>query len=258
MTRIGWRLVWLAALCVCGHCSYDPIPADPIPDNPALHPTLWLRMEEAPPTPDNILDSAAGHAVRCVNGVCPVATAGVQGHGQGFRFSGGEQLQVDWRSDLDGRMGYTVAVWARLDEVPAPYSCAFAQPNNTDSGDGDSFALCADASDTIYVYATSATQDPDATLTGSGARVELHDWHHLAATWDPAERLRLLYVDGLRVAEAGSPALEFDDRVLVVGADLVFSNGTGVDMFHWRGALDDLMFFPAALSTAEIQRLAAH
>jgi hypothetical protein len=254
---IGWRLVWIVILGACGRSGFDPIDAPPLVTPSHVDPTLWLPMDDDPPMSGNIVDRARGHAVRCLNDACPIATAGARG--RGFLFSGVEQLQVDWTSDLDGRLGYTIAVWARLDRVPAPYACAFAEPNNTDAGDGDSFALCADSNDEIYVYATSAMADPEATLMGGPhARIDLDSWHHLAATWNPVLGRRILYVDGGSVAvETGGPALTFDKGALVVGADLVFSNGSGKDMYHWRGALDDLMFFPSALSDTEIQQLAA-
>jgi hypothetical protein len=51
-------------------------------------------------------------------------------------------------------------------------------------------------------------------------------------------------------------SIRFSQAAVLVGKDLKLDGGAGTPAYPWRGALDDIMFFPRALQDAEIAQLA--
>jgi hypothetical protein len=186
--------------------------------------------------------------------------------GKGLRFSN-QQLQIRGLPGLDGKTGYTVAVWATLDRFPlegnplaSRFSCAASKPNRTaipapPANDGNSFALCIEPNHRTYVYSTSETRDDGLIAAdGYGQILNIGEWHHIAATWDTVCKTQVLYFDGCRVNSRAGIEIRFDPGDVFVGAD-----NLGVDSaaptYHWNGVLDDFLVYNRALGDAEIKGL---
>ena len=94
---------------------------------------------------------------------------------------------------------------------------------------------------------------------GAYAEVEVpwevapEQWVHLAGTWDGA--LLTLWIDGQEVGTTESPAFEFDEQPIFVGADDDHAE-TGPEGF-FAGGIDDVRLYRRALAADEIAALAA-
>jgi hypothetical protein len=280
---LRWNSSGLAVLCVvacaCGRIDFDPIPLTPVEPGscalaspfdascappPSVHAALtgaalWLAMNETDPGA-GITDTAGTHRARCT-GNCPTAIA--DGPHRGFLFSG-QTLQIDWAADLDGSHGYTVAVWARLDDAATSGNdaCAVTESNEThmvDPGDGNSFSLCVINGTTVYDFTTNDGTSPGYDSQGAmgpHAMLTLGAWHHLALVWNAACHTKTLYVDGCRVNATDDVNIQFDDQPFIVGADLRLTSPSTTG-FLWPGALHDFLFFDHPLGESQIRLLAA-
>jgi hypothetical protein len=251
-TRSRW--LWLAVLTACGRSGFDPLgdaPGANASGDVRSSARLWLQMEESDPQSRMIGDTGVGdHTVLCATQQCPTSALGK--HGKGFRFTG-QQLQVVWQPDLDASRGYTIAMWAVLDQAPATgdFACGFTEPV-AQVLDGNSYSLCATSSRTPYAFTTDATGGSQDELTlGVMAPAT---WVHLAASWEPVGIMgmgnKTFYVNG--VATSSVVHIDFDQSPPVVGADM-----STTPVYFWNGVLDDVVFFDRVLTQSEIVELAA-
>jgi hypothetical protein len=203
-------------------------------------------MEDRDPS-SSIVDAAGNHAVSCA-AFCPTSTAAGR-HGNGFRFSGQQYLQIAAPDLQSIRRAYTIAIWAYPEALPSEESCAFTKPSGLPNYDGNSFSLCFDKGGKPYEYTTKASAPQEQTLYGPPLPVM--QWHHLAASWDGVAKK--LYVDG---TAQGQVVFEiyFDDGIPVVGADANV-DATNPRAF-WTGILDDAVLYDRVLTQEELCALA--
>jgi hypothetical protein len=86
--------------------------------------------------------------------------------------------------------------------------------------------------------------------TSSADAVKRGEWHHIAVTYNPADRSITYYVDGK--VDTTVYALPFEKTLgdIRIGSHKTTRN-------YWHGKLDDLYIFRGILSPREIQRLRA-
>jgi len=95
------------------------------------------------------------------------------------------------------------------------------------------------------------------TLRSGSARLEINEWHHIAATWETtsvagATNGTRLYIDGIKVDSSPQVIAFHDvDKDLVVGSNIT-SNEAGD---HFNGYMDDIFIFDRKMTEAEIQSL---
>jgi hypothetical protein len=204
-------------------------PVHTIPDGAAL----WYRFDGDPAA--GVVDSIGGHTGTCGTD-CPALVAGK--FGAAYKFNG-QMISTPSAADLQPNGGFTVAVWARVDAAPGGTY-------------GDFICKQQGGTDASYCLAITTALQPNfytnGTATLNTPAIALGEWHHYAMTWDGATKLA--YVDGARAASADLGAVPADSGVFQVGAE---QDNT---KFQLDGALDDLVFYDAVLSGAQIMQLA--
>lgn len=86
--------------------------------------------------------------------------------------------------------------------------------------------------------------------TSSADAVKRGEWHHIAVTYNPADRSITYYVDGKVDATVYAPPFEKTLGDIRIGSHKTTRN-------YWHGKLDDLYIFRGILSPKEIRRLRA-
>ncbi|MHC4331910.1 MAG: LamG domain-containing protein [Planctomycetota bacterium] len=75
------------------------------------------------------------------------------------------------------------------------------------------------------------------------------NWHRIALIWNGSKRM--LYVDGVSVAEDSRTGLNVSNTGLNFGVGSHYASGT-----YWSGMIDDVRIYDVALSTEQIGALA--
>lgn len=213
------------------------------PDEPEL--VLWLELEGA--KNGVVIDASeyAGHGA-CGRLTCPEPTRGVVG--QAGWFDGEDDLvsvpHAPWLETTDG---FTIAAWLYLEGVPPPgHHAVLAKPlgESLDNSwelyfDGPVLTLGMVSQGEHHGVYVPWTDMPDA-------------WVHLAGTWDGMTLT--LWIDGEEAGSVASPAVEFDEHPVLVGADddhmILGLSG------HLLGAVDDVRVYRRALAPDEVVGLA--
>jgi hypothetical protein len=198
----------------------------------------WFPMD----TGSGAIDVVGGADATC-NATCPPLGSGHAG--SGLHFDGTDECLSAPASALSPPE-ITVAIWVRQDadgELAAVSKRVDVAGNilNTwelESGGGSAYAWTTDDGGTSNLQI----------LTDSA--FSLGAWHHLAGTFDGANRL--LYVDGVQVAAGTMGAFDYDAHPIEIGCD---DNSGDGELFS--GDLDELQIYDRALSGAEIAALAA-
>lgn len=212
------------------------------PEEPEL--ALWLELEGVMNGEATDASEHAWHGT-CAPLTCPELTRGAVG--QAVWFDGEDDLVVvphaPW---LETTEGFTIAAWVRLDGLPPPgHHAVLAKP----------LGEAIDNSWELYF------DGPELTL-GMASNGEHYGvfvpwmvmpevWVHLAGTWDGMTLT--LWIDGDEAGSIPSPAVEFDDHPVMVGAD---DDHLGGPSGFLLGAVDDVRVYRRALAPDEILVLA--
>ncbi len=99
--------------------------------------------------------------------------------------------------------------------------------------------LCADPSDgNLMTELKSSARDGTELL--SQTIITDGDWHRLGLVWDGSSRM--LYVDGIVVAEDTQDSLEVSEKRLYIGTGKAMESGT-----YWSGLIDDVRIYNRAV-----------
>ena len=148
--------------------------------------------------------------------------------------------------DLDGFTAITLAAWVSPDDTQSSDGCCGGIVTKYASGDLVSWGLDIQGAEIRFVY-------PGAEFSSSGVDLILHEWRHVAATWDGSD-VRL-YVDGQEVAHGQDlfTAMPNADVDVNIGAFRAFAGGQRSAFFS--GLIDEVYVFDRALNAVEIQAL---
>jgi hypothetical protein len=205
---------------------------------------LWLALERAPK--GEVLDSSSymGDG-SCRASSCPAGARGAVG--AGALFDGVDDVIVvphaPW---LETTEAFTLAVFVRIGIAPFEHRAVLTKP------------LGSLTQNTWELYI--ASQIVNLTMASGGIvhtvqlpwGFEPDQWVHLAGRWDGGTLS--LWVDGQVVDSVESPAIEFDDQPVLVGAD--DDHGTNGPMGYFLGSIDDVRVYRRALTGDEIAALA--
>ena len=105
----------------------------------------------------------------------------------------------------------------------------------------------------LYIYPEVATTHYGSFMGGranlsSANAVKRGEWHHIAVTYNPADRCITYYVDGKVDATVYAPPFEKTLGDIRIGSHKTNRN-------YWNGKIDDLYIFKGILSPTEIQRV---
>lgn len=206
---------------------------------------LWLALDRAPL--GDVLDSSSymGNGA-CEGTGCPASGPGVVGAGASYDGQD-DVIVVPHAAWLETTDGFTVATFIRIGDVPLDFRSIVAKP--VGAANENTWEMF--FQDQLITFGMSSG--------GSYYAVEVpwqaapDQWTHLAGTWDGG--LVTLWIDGEAVGTADSPAFEFDEQPILVGADddhVV----TGLEGF-FLGGIDDVRVYRRALAADEIAVLAA-
>ncbi|MDX6682847.1 MAG: hypothetical protein QOG94_2886 [Solirubrobacteraceae bacterium] len=230
------------AVDLASHCVYVAGPASPnaklarlcpagAAEIAADHPLAWYRLGE--PSGSAMLDSSGGaHDGACVNGVTfglPGALSGDASTARGFD---GRAAYCYVNGITAPTSAYTIEGWMKLS---APVSGTIA-----DHGSAGAIYVQADR------YCMRNAWESLCTPAGAPAPT-VGAWHHVAATWSAPSTVARLYVDGTLVASAPNGARPSGSSTFYVGY--------GQSAPWFTGTLDEIAYYPTALSAA---RIAAH
>lgn len=180
--------------------------------------------------------------------VCP-STAPVPGNVCNLDFATGEFVRVSNSPDLRPTH-ITVSAWVRNDGTPTTFD--YILTKNLTGGFG-SYAFYTGGGAGLFFYVSGATFHlspfaPPAIWDG--------EWHHIAGTYDGVD-VRL-YVDGIEVGGGTPYAGGITYGVAVLGGDLTIGSwATFTEFFDWKGDIDDVRIYNAALNADEIALLAS-
>lgn len=207
-----------------------PPPGHTVPANP----TIWLRFDDAPA--DGVLDSGTGHTATCTS--CPALVTGK--FAGAYQFTGTNRVDVAAGADLGPGVGFTVAAWVRIDTAPTSVGVIGCKNQGTLDC---TYALLMSATSTPTYHSANATQ------AAAAAAIQLGAWHHMAMTWNGANRIG--YVDGVMATNVATATMVNDAAtVLSIGA----RNASPALTFS--GSIDDFVYYNRVLSATELTQLA--
>jgi hypothetical protein len=248
--------VLLVGLPVIG-ASSRPEPERPEPVRPQAgppaqasppRPAAWWRFEE--PAGSTAYDSS-GHGADATIGGGATRTAVPGGHA--LTFDGGGHVTAPGpvvRTD----QAFTIAAWVRLDETGG-WGTVVSEHHGAHAPDVVLLDYDAEHRDWAFMVPErhKGWAMGDETVF-SGLRPVSGRWVHLAAVHDPAGRRVCLYVGGALEACRTRTSLTRANGPLDIGR--AFQDGAPSD--GWRGAIDDVRVFPAALTRAQVGDVAGH
>lgn len=226
----------------------DPAPPSNRPEQPRLPtPVAWWRFEE---TGGPTAFDSSGHNAHAVIGGDVTRTTVPGGHA--LEFDGGGHATARGpviRTDT----AFTVAAWVRLD-APGQSGTVISEHHGT--RDPDVILLDYDAEHTDWAFMFPERHKGwamgDETVF-SGLRPASRTWVHLAAVFAPAAHRVCLYVAGNLEACRTRATITRADGPLDIGRALVKGEPTD----GWHGAIDDVRVFATALTSAQIEEVAA-
>jgi hypothetical protein len=213
---------------------------EPGPPPPGL--VAWFKF-------DNIInDSIHNYPMSFGGPFADVITADGY-HGPGFYLNGVDQRGiVETHSTLLAFTGpFTIAAWVRIARAPSDFDVVASRSFGT--GSESSFALAIDS--TLHLRYES--QGGGSVVSTNSVAVD--QWTQVALTYDGTTKR--VFIDGaLGGSEVAPSAVTWDDLYhpyIIVGAD----EGASVTMssHHFKGAMDDVMFFDRALADSELVML---
>ena len=186
-----------------------------------------------------------------VNGGSILTTPGVKG--SAIRFDGsGTHLEVNgWKGFSTSHPG-TIAMWVRPDEMPGvfrPCPISWGDPEARDSG---RWSVALEQQKNSRTASIRSGIPLEKHVTGNTPVTE--GWTHLAFVFEDSPRARItIYVNGKADSEAyRSVPRVFDPARFVIG------NHITPDLWNshaFSGAVDEIVFYAEALSSAQIQTL---
>lgn len=234
------RRIVIVALAGCGRLDFDTVsdaelrPPDATSDLVAHYTMDSLAGMSVPDSGDNHLHAA------CTS--CPTQDIGVLGGA--LRFDGTSTVVSVASPLFDQTIEYTVAFWARRDQLPQNASCMVGKVYGT-TGLGNSWQICINSIGVIFYSNWNGTTNDDTT---PGNAVDAM-WHHFAIAWQPPSEV--LYLDGAEVFRI-TRAKPFDSGPVVIGADI----DSGVPLAFYSGWIDDVRIYNRPLAATEIAALA--
>ncbi|MEU6715003.1 LamG-like jellyroll fold domain-containing protein [Nonomuraea sp. NPDC046802] len=147
--------------------------------------------------------------------------------------------------------GFTVALWARLTDLPAADATAVAQTGSAAAG----FQLGYDKAQQRWVFGMAETDTAAATLVRArSAEVPGPlEWTHLAGVYDPLAGELRVYVNGRLSTTTPHVSKWNATGPLHLGRTMAGGALTG----HWPGAVDDVRTYDGVLNAEQIAHLAA-
>lgn len=249
------RWAWALILAGCGRLGFGDAPSDAEPSNdvatdgaidaPGADTVFYMSFDDDPT--DGTIDDTSGHgfAASCVAGLtCPTAVPGKRG--MAANFNGTQYALIPYRPALATPNAFTVAAWVYI-EVGGD-QVAVGKPVFTGSDDSWALVSWSSASMQTCFETTGATLAAWACLPGV---LPLATWYHLTGTWDGA--VKRLYINGTLAGSIASTVTDVDTHDIVIGGD----QNAGAFAYAWRGYIDELRFYDRALTSLEIQVLAA-
>ncbi|HEY5945466.1 MAG TPA: LamG domain-containing protein, partial [Kofleriaceae bacterium] len=206
---------------------------------------VWFPLDDM--AANNAQDVVSGFNGTCAGTLCPTPTAGH--HGGAFLFDGTDDCIEDVDRGQFGQAQITIAIWMRQDIVDA--CSAVAKRVDVSTTALDSWQL--ETTTGNQVTLTTHHNSGNVKIVSASNAFVVGQWHHVAATYDGADRR--LYVDGTLVTNAfANGPIGYDSHSAWIGCD---DNGTAGFALHFNGALDDFQVYNRALTQTEIQMLAA-
>ncbi len=181
----------------------------------------------------------------------PSAQVGVPGALAGstdtaLRHTAGQNVSAPWSAELNPSDAFSVEGWFRpaVANAPTVLTCAISSGHFADPRTG----WLIYQSDTGWNFRTYFNSGTATAVSISGGDVPVvGEWYHLVATWDGT--VGRIYVNG----EIGATS---DPVSFVAAVDGSFRIGARADnQFFWAGDVDEVAFYPTALSDAVV---AAH
>lgn len=243
-----WQIAAWGSICLalaCGRLRFDSDTpdaaspdADPTPDAQLV---FHLDFEGSDP----LSDKALSHTTGCPTN-CPQTVAGAPRGSFAATFQAAPGcIHVADAPDLRSST-FTYAVWFR--PLSTTNQTLLSLPYESETGSRNTFELVVDRDADLakfavrtYIYATPHMHS-----------LALGEWHHAAGSYD-GQAMRVYY-DGVLVhySVVAPLPLPLTANEPLIGCD----RDSAVDYAFFRGDLDDVRIYSAALSDAEIAALA--
>jgi len=239
--RDGLSLVLVAS---CGRVAFDPTDAR-TGDGGASDTTdseidpgfVRYPMEDNPFISEMMFAVPASFTVPC--NPCPSATPEHIVGGTAYAFDGTTRVELA-ANVLPASGPYTITVWLAAD-TNTVFASALSKPYDL-IGAANDISLTVSAAEWAY-EGTHDGVNPDSAIDTTNVRAA---WHHFALVFDGVNRS--IYLDAtIKITTTNVPWLT-STLPIAVGGDL--DNGTF--NIGYTGGMDDLRFYPRALSPGEI------
>jgi len=200
----------------------------------------------------NLYDSSGLGNTGFIDGATQVA--GKQGQALSFVAANSQNVGVNNHASLQ-LSSWTVSGWVNLASLPSGYPSIIVKGNGTNYGLGyDNNYINADghSGSGWWVWMNPSYSGAVNFNAKYNTIPSIGVWYHLVGTWDDANHLMTLYLNGQLVAmrDPGSGVHPFiDDAVLTIGQDSCCSDG------YLDGKIDDVRVYNRALSANEIKQL---
>ncbi|WSU84712.1 DNRLRE domain-containing protein [Streptomyces globisporus] len=182
------------------------------------------------------------------------ATPGAAGtRGTAVHFNGSDGYASTDLSPVNTSGGFAVSSWVKLDKKPTAAAMAVVAPGNSASG----FELYYSAT---YGWSFSQYKSDDINgglvraAQGDTSKVTVGTWTHLVGSYNSADDLLELYVDGKLVGSVAYSTPWEARRGLQIGGKHL--NGT--PSYFFPGSIDEVQIFDKPLLQAEVDKLKTH
>jgi len=220
------------AQVVADYQGFPPPPPPPANKNLVAE---W-RMDEA----GAALNDSSGNARHgTVYGAA--VTGGVLNGARSFNGSGNHASAA--ASDAYGPASFTLRVWVKL--LSYPEAAGFGVALSNYGGNYQGWYLGVHSSGRVIFSAASLPASSPWLV--SAKSLALNRWHHLAAVYNGALRLAIIYIDGVADAQTTLPGFTpapFNPVYL--------GRASWIDGYYFHAALDEVRVYPVARSAAEI------
>lgn len=205
---------------------------------------VWFPLDEI--NPQNASDVVSGFGATCIGATCPVMTGGHRN--SAFLFDGEDDCITVPDMGQFGQARLTLSLWMRQDTNDA---CSpFAKVVNTTST-SNTWQIETTVTNQLS-FTTTHSGDSNSRITTANNAFVIGQWQHVAMTYDGTTKQ--IYVDGAPIVSGGqASALLYNTQSAYIGCD----NNGGSPAMRFSGAIDEVQIYNRALTSPEIQTLAA-
>ena len=168
--------------------------------------------------------------------------------GTSAEFDGSGGIQAEWSAAINPE-SFTLTLWARSNGGAGAWNSPVTSRNDLNP-DSQGYLIYDNEPGGVWTFWSGNGTDDGNWQVLDGPEVKLGEWQHLAITYDDAEEVKKLYVDGVLEVESDDTLTPNDTTPFNIGAGQDLGDG-----FFFIGDIDDVSVWDGALDIDTIGRI---